>query len=89
MEVDMQNSTEKDAFYEHMDHCINSIRQSLMCSADIATIHWQWSDKKQVNLADPKTVHTCRDFEAIRRWAYENRVGVFDTSVHVPDPLLL
>jgi hypothetical protein len=30
----------------HSDHCIDSIRQSLMCSADISVIGHKWHDPK-------------------------------------------
>jgi hypothetical protein len=37
--------------------------------------------------ADGRVVHTCRDFEAIRNWAFERTAGVVDFEIWVPDPL--
>ncbi|KAL3473610.1 hypothetical protein BJX99DRAFT_261142 [Aspergillus californicus] len=87
MGVDPANETEINQFWVHVDHCVNSVRQSLMCAADISTIHWSWVQEDQMWEADPQTVHTCRDFEAIRDWAFENRVGAIDRAVWVEDPL--
>lgn len=87
MGVDPANETETNQFWVHVDHCVNSVRQSLMCSADISTIHWSWVEEDQFWEADPQTVHTCRNFEAIRDWAFGNQVGEVDRSVWVEDPL--
>ncbi|KAL5335492.1 hypothetical protein BJX70DRAFT_390601 [Aspergillus crustosus] len=85
--VNKDNQSEVDAHYIHVDHCINSVRQSLMCSSDISTIHWLWVDKDQMWEADGSTVHTCRNFETLRDWAFEHRAGMIDRSVYVEDPL--
>ncbi|KAF9891375.1 hypothetical protein FE257_004231 [Aspergillus nanangensis] len=79
MGMDAQNEPEREQLNTRMDHCVNSIRQSLMCSADISTIQWNWVEKDQLYNPDLRTIHTCRDFEAIRDWAVENRAGFFST----------
>lgn len=40
-----------------------------MCSADISTIVWQWSEERQVAEQRDDVVHVCRDFDRIRDWA--------------------
>lgn len=87
MGVDMRNETEVDAFHNRMDHCIDSVRQSLMCSADVSTIHWIWDDIDGIYKADPRTIHMCRNFDAIRDWAFARRARPIDMTIHVPDPL--
>jgi hypothetical protein len=57
-----------------VDHCIDSIRQSLMCSSDISTIYWQWSAEKHQVLPRAGTTHTCRNFEKIKAWAVEHKL---------------
>jgi hypothetical protein len=84
------NTSDADAvtkFWQHLDHCSESLRQSLMCSSDVSTIHWVWSDKPHRWQADDRVVHTCRNFEAIRDWAFERTAGVVDFGTWVPDPL--
>ncbi len=61
------------------EHCVDSIRQSLMCSVDISTIFWHWLPELQQSAPSAQTTHTCRDFDRVREWALEHRLeGVFD-----------
>jgi hypothetical protein len=57
----------------HSDHCIDYLRQSIMCSADVGVIVWQWNVAAAQAKPAANIVHTCRNFEAIRAWAYERR----------------
>ncbi|KAJ7124761.1 hypothetical protein C8R43DRAFT_853212, partial [Mycena crocata] len=52
----------------HMRHCLSSLRQSIMCTADISTIVWQWSEKSQAAKERSDILHTCRDFTKIQDW---------------------
>ncbi|KAJ6541042.1 hypothetical protein DFH09DRAFT_1089602 [Mycena vulgaris] len=65
----------------HVRHCIDSIRQSLMCAADITPIVWQWSDRHRVAQQRDDVVHVCRDFSAIRDWAREHFEPFPDLSI--------
>ncbi|KAJ7107555.1 hypothetical protein C8R44DRAFT_804772 [Mycena epipterygia] len=73
----------------HIRHCIGAIRQALMCSADISTIVWQWSDKLQIAEQRDDVVHVCRDFNRIREWASERTFVDEDSdfSVYIEDDL--
>ncbi|KAH8694221.1 hypothetical protein BGW36DRAFT_301024, partial [Talaromyces proteolyticus] len=59
---------------KHYDHCLDSIRQSIMCHGDIATVYWQWMPIRRQPLPRLEITHTCRDFEAIRDWAKEHQL---------------
>ncbi|KAK4168415.1 hypothetical protein QBC43DRAFT_285050 [Cladorrhinum sp. PSN259] len=72
---------------EHLEHCYDSLRQSLMCSADITPIPWQWDERQHKSNVVGKVLHTCRNFEAVREWAMERQVAKFDQDVYVPDDL--
>ncbi|KAL4942954.1 hypothetical protein BDV06DRAFT_211448 [Aspergillus oleicola] len=87
MGLNTSNLDEVSAFWQHLDHCSESLRQSLMCSSDVSTIHWVWSDEYQRWQADGRVAHTCRNFEAIRAWAFERTAGVVDFGTWVEDPL--
>jgi hypothetical protein len=73
----------------HINHCIDAIRQSLMCSADVSTLAWQWSEERNMHMEKGTILHTCRDFNKIRDWAEEHRVKTrFDpTFTEMNDPL--
>jgi len=58
----------------HWSHCIESLRQSLMCSADISPLVWQWVDRvKEVRIMG-NIAHTCRNYDKIKEWALQRRV---------------
>jgi hypothetical protein len=71
--------------FDHTDHCINSLRESLTCSVDISPIIWTWDDERSKSLPRLEAVpHVCRNFEKIREWAQKHKLGsFFDDSVHV------
>lgn len=56
--------------FGHLDHCVESLRQSLICSSDVSPIVYRWSDRFSKNLAKLNTVHSCRNFEDVRDWAF-------------------
>lgn len=53
------------------EHCIDSLRLSLMCTADTTLIPVQWSSHRKWIMPKFETVHTCRDYSAIKEWATE------------------
>lgn len=72
---------------DHISHCVDSLRQALMCSVDITPIPWMWSPLKQETVPVATIQHTCRNFETIRQWAKENHIKNFDSKVFVEDEL--
>lgn len=86
-----RNPTEQElAFLEppHARHCLDALRQSLMCNADVATYVWQWNDEDGIVQPTGNVVHTCKDFERIVEWAKEHRIKThFDNGVYVKDDL--
>lgn len=72
---------------EHLDHCIEMIRENLMCSSDITPIPWVWDRTRKEALVQGKVIRTCRNFDAIRQWGIEHQVREFNASIHVEDPL--
>ncbi|OQV05015.1 hypothetical protein CLAIMM_09819 [Cladophialophora immunda] len=73
----------------HLDHCVDSIRQSLMCMSDVSVIPWQWDTSDSTSKPVGNIVHTCRNFDAIRSWVYDRRMIVdFDKYTDMRhDPL--
>lgn len=48
-------------------HCINHIRQSLQCNADLTPMEWRLEGSRIILKTD--TRHTCRNFDKIHAWA--------------------
>lgn len=60
----------------HDNHCVDLIRQALMCNADISPIRWEDNEKLGVPVPSAKTVHTCRKWDGIMAWAAEHKGSV-------------
>lgn len=72
-----------------VDACIDDLRQSIQCSSDITPTVWSREIDGVARESTHGSLHSCRDFDAIRRWASGRRLGSdFDsvTVVH-DDPL--
>ncbi|KAH8204182.1 hypothetical protein TruAng_001602 [Truncatella angustata] len=85
--------------YTHFDHCIDMLRISLMCTADVTpALFYDPVDKPQRRdaLPDWSSQHTCRDFDAILKWNKEGPRAVrwrdagpnpsWDSSLEGADP---
>ncbi|KAJ5588766.1 hypothetical protein N7537_011444 [Penicillium hordei] len=55
----------------HVDHCIESLRATLMCSSDVSLLYVQIGGAAG-RRADFASHHKCRDFGKIERWIDEN-----------------
>ena len=65
-------------------HCLDILRQQLMCTVDIGVLGQVWWDKASPHaLPDFNTRHTCRDFEQVRKWA-----EIHQAPVDVPEDYL-
>lgn len=69
-------------FYRVEDHCINYIRQSAMCHADIGLSTWHWRPNDPMPHADMMP-HTCRNWAAIDAWAKDHKVDMYQPSLLV------
>ncbi|KAF7367293.1 hypothetical protein MSAN_00791400 [Mycena sanguinolenta] len=88
MYPDYYEQTAEGANTKHMRHCISSLRQSIMCTADISTIVWQWSEKSQAAKERSDILHTCRDFAKIQEWGKRHFAGAMqDMTIFIPDDL--
>lgn len=63
-------------------HCIDSIRLSLQCHADVSLIPQRWADGWLEPWAVWTNKHVCRDFDAIRDWAAESVPDLSNTLRH-------
>ncbi|RFU25150.1 hypothetical protein B7463_g11184, partial [Scytalidium lignicola] len=59
----------------HVAHCIESIRQALMCHVDVTPATWIWNEDAKVMQNVYATPHTCRNFDKIRDWASVGKYG--------------
>ncbi len=63
-----------NASYEYAEHCLDILRQQLMCTVDVGLLGQVWWDRTLAKaFPDFNTVHVCRDFDAVRKWAEERQ----------------
>ncbi|KAK0718662.1 hypothetical protein B0T26DRAFT_713864 [Lasiosphaeria miniovina] len=59
----------------HQDHCIEQIRQYIMCSGDMTPIPTKFYPSLGRNYVESDVPHTCRDVEPLRRWMVDRYEG--------------
>lgn len=58
------------------DHCLEMLRMNIMCQVDIGVITFhELPNKPGDPWPDFSTLHVCRDFDAVRKWAIDNTVA--------------
>ncbi|OAA60110.1 hypothetical protein ISF_06121 [Cordyceps fumosorosea ARSEF 2679] len=75
--------------WAHIDHCIESLRQSLTCSADVSAIPYRWHPERRIAEPDVRGAHICRDFSRIRDWAFARFVPLPGKRRHVEDGVVV
>lgn len=70
--------------FRHWDHCVDSLRQTLMCHADVSPNSFHVNVPQSSGIF-PRlaTSHTCRNFTKLQEWSREHWAG--DWEFHV-DP---
>ncbi|KAI8633234.1 hypothetical protein F5Y19DRAFT_490409 [Xylariaceae sp. FL1651] len=67
------NEDSMERYNTHIEHCIDSIRQALMCTSDITPWPVEWNTRYHRPRPNFITApHTCRNFEKLRDWAHEH-----------------
>ncbi|TVY57693.1 Cyclochlorotine biosynthesis protein O [Lachnellula cervina] len=68
--------------FRHWDHCIDALRQTIMCHSDVSPVSWHLNmPKRNVIIPQLSTTHTCRNFTKIQEWARENSAGDWNYMV--------
>ncbi|TVY18826.1 Cyclochlorotine biosynthesis protein O, partial [Lachnellula arida] len=63
----------------HDDHCIDMLREYIMCTADVTPITFYDTlafPSRKLPMPDFSTRHTCRDFDAILEWNENNERSI-------------
>jgi len=58
-------------FESHIDHCLDILRQNIMCHADVEFATYNWRKTQHNPFPDLGEVKVCRDFEALMKWQLE------------------
>ncbi|KAF8868254.1 hypothetical protein CPB84DRAFT_1740886 [Gymnopilus junonius] len=63
-----------DTYRMHLEHCIDNLRQVLMCTADANMITFEWVRGFSTAYPDFNTRHQCRNFEKLIDWQNSNGI---------------
>ncbi|KAF7326324.1 hypothetical protein MKEN_00485800 [Mycena kentingensis (nom. inval.)] len=81
---DIYNPANAENATTHVSHCVDWIRQSIMCHGDTSVLVWQWNETKKVTAPKATVPHVCRKFEILKEWGKEHRLlGKFDDSIRM------
>ncbi|KAI2464590.1 hypothetical protein F4781DRAFT_66371 [Annulohypoxylon bovei var. microspora] len=74
----------------HIDHCIEMLREVLLCQGDVGIITYNWVKPWGI-YPDFSTEHKCRKLDKIMEWADKNALPSDDpepdeTTVYLPGP---
>ncbi|KAH8888129.1 hypothetical protein GQ53DRAFT_265915 [Thozetella sp. PMI_491] len=77
-----ENKPTVPTFYMHVDHCIETLRETIQCQSDLTPVPHVWSEGKQMYLAVTSLDHTCRDYDAIMKWQDERADAWKNGRIH-------
>lgn len=70
----------------HAQHCLYMLLQSIICTADLGIITYNWIGEGYLPFQDFGLQKKCRDFEAILDWQRVNEVnGDLYSTIRKPD----
>ncbi|KAF4635222.1 hypothetical protein G7Y89_g2866 [Cudoniella acicularis] len=61
-------------FKVHFDHCVEMLRQFVMCHADVGLVTAHWIEQRGRPWPDFNTKQTCRNFEGIWQWTVDHQM---------------
>ncbi|CAG8067396.1 unnamed protein product [Penicillium salamii] len=72
----------------HVSHCLDIIRQELMCTVDTGVLGQIWIYPESPEpYVDFNTVHRCKNFEDVRGWAEKSQLPVDPPSDFLEPPV--
>lgn len=69
-----------DVYTDSADHCIDYLRQAIMCHGDVTPITFEYLPEIKGLIAHHSTEHQCRNFESIYNWAAARQVDGFQVG---------
>ncbi|KAL8931006.1 MAG: hypothetical protein Q9208_000108 [Pyrenodesmia sp. 3 TL-2023] len=75
---------ERKEHEKHVEHCIELLRQAVMCKGDVTVTAFEWlaGDTLEPTTKDG-ALHQCVKWEKLSAWARERAVNLFDPGLLV------
>ncbi|KAF8244399.1 hypothetical protein K440DRAFT_558936, partial [Wilcoxina mikolae CBS 423.85] len=71
-----KSNQEELVHHKVIDHCVDILRQFLMCTGDVGLITYHKLEGRKNPMPDFSTMHKCRKFDDIVNWVEEHRVVI-------------
>ncbi|KAF2797572.1 hypothetical protein K505DRAFT_358272 [Melanomma pulvis-pyrius CBS 109.77] len=65
-----------ELYERHYEHCVDYIRQSLMCHFDVGLVTYDWVLKHQIPTPNSNAMHKCVDWKLAQAWLKERAVDI-------------
>ena len=62
-------------------HCLDSLRQGIMCQGDTSLLTMRWGKTQAIPLANFSSSHQCVDWDRLDAWAEARSVDVFEPGM--------
>ncbi|ETN38308.1 uncharacterized protein HMPREF1541_06339 [Cyphellophora europaea CBS 101466] len=86
--ISQDSTTEADGFPKHLDHCIDTLRQWLMCQPDLSLRSVYWREDGLSAAANNSITHECVNWDALQEWVDQHSISAKDEAVQRPDGAL-
>lgn len=64
-----------ESHHEHFDHCIDLLREVLMCHGDVSLHTYGWKDEYPRPWPTMQTTHQCRNWDELVKWSKDRAVA--------------
>lgn len=65
-----------ELYERHFEHCVDYIRQSIMCNFDTGLITYDWVLQHQNPTPNSNAMHKCVDWNALQEWLRNRAVEI-------------
>ncbi|KAF2823559.1 hypothetical protein CC86DRAFT_299218, partial [Ophiobolus disseminans] len=65
-----------EMYERHYEHCVDYIRQSIMCQFDTGLVTYDWVLDHQQPTPNSNAIHKCVDWDALQNWLRERAVDI-------------
>jgi len=73
---------------DHLMHCVEMLRNAIMCFGDVSVITYNWKQGHPGPKASFKSMHSCQKWHKITEWRAANNVTEHIKTLERPDGLL-
>lgn len=68
------------------DHCIEFLREALMCNADTSIMTFRWVEQFPIPVSNLWSKHQCVKWDMVENWADNRRVNLSEPGIIDPKP---